>query len=170
MAENKYDLSTARILTLYPRDDNTQIGVYRLNKTIFLKRIRHSPEDLAPFKSLPDQTEFRKDQIMKASIIQASGRICPRTLRPLPKRPARPTTPSIVNKTCRRRLPSEIASLAPSAVVSTPSLRKRSWPRANIRIGIARRTNEEKLNSRGERLESIESWFIGVKPRSISAR
>lgn len=65
MAQNKYDLSTARILSLYPRDDNTQIGVYRLNKTIFLKRIRHSPEELAPFKTLADQTEFRKDQIMK---------------------------------------------------------------------------------------------------------
>jgi butyrate kinase len=65
MAKNQYDLSTARILSLYPRDDNTQIGVYRLNKTIFLKRIRHTTDELAPFKNLVDQIEFRKDQIIK---------------------------------------------------------------------------------------------------------
>ena len=65
MAQNIYDLTTARILTLNPRDDNTQIAVYRLNKTIFLKRIRHSPEELATFEFFCDQTELRKDQVIK---------------------------------------------------------------------------------------------------------
>jgi len=65
MAQNIYDLTTARILTLNPRDDNTQIAVYRLNKTIFLKRIRHSPEEIATFEFFCDQTEFRKEQVIK---------------------------------------------------------------------------------------------------------
>jgi len=65
MAKNQYDLTTALILSLYPRDDNTQMAVYRLNTTVFLKRIRHTPEELAPYKNFPDQTEFRKDRIIQ---------------------------------------------------------------------------------------------------------
>jgi butyrate kinase len=73
MAKNQYDLTTALILSLYPRDDNTQMAVYRLNTTVFLKRIRHTPEELAPYKNFPDQTEFRKDrviQVLKENEIQ----------------------------------------------------------------------------------------------------
>ncbi len=65
MAKNQYDLTTALILSLYPRDDNTQMAVYRLTTTVFLKRIRHTPEELAPFKSFADQTEFRKNRIIQ---------------------------------------------------------------------------------------------------------
>jgi len=65
MVKNQYDLTTALILSLYPRDDNTQMAVYRINTTVFLKRIRHTPEELAPFNNFPDQTEFRKDRIIQ---------------------------------------------------------------------------------------------------------
>jgi len=65
MAKNQYDLTTALILSLYPRDDNTQMAVYRINTAVFLKRIRHTPEELASFNNFPDQTEFRKDRIIQ---------------------------------------------------------------------------------------------------------
>lgn len=65
MTQNKYDLSTALILSMNPRDNNTQVAVYRLNKTVFLKRIRHTEDELSPFATFADQTDFRKDLVLR---------------------------------------------------------------------------------------------------------
>jgi butyrate kinase len=64
MKTSGIDLASALILAIYPQDFNTQLAVYRLNKPIFLKRIRHSPEDLAPFKTSCDQAVYRKELIL----------------------------------------------------------------------------------------------------------
>ncbi|UCG27948.1 MAG: butyrate kinase [Bacteroidales bacterium] len=65
MTQTSYDLSTALILTFNPREDHTQIAVYGRNKAMFLKRIRHSAEDLAPYGNFADQTEFRKEKVIE---------------------------------------------------------------------------------------------------------
>lgn len=64
MKTSGINLASALILAIYPRDFNTQIAVYRLNKPIFLKRIRHSPEDLASFETFCDQADYRKELIL----------------------------------------------------------------------------------------------------------
>jgi len=60
-----YNLSTSLILTINPRDYATKVAVYRFTKVIFMKRIKHDPEELKQFVKVCDQTEYRKDRIMK---------------------------------------------------------------------------------------------------------
>ena len=66
MDKNGIDLSRALVLTVNPRVDYTKIAVYRLEKTIFLKMIRHMPEELNRFGSIIDQEEFRTLTILEA--------------------------------------------------------------------------------------------------------
>ncbi len=54
-----------RILVLNPGSTSTKIAVYDNEKSVFLKNIKHSNEDLAPFKTIADQYQFRKDVILK---------------------------------------------------------------------------------------------------------
>lgn len=53
------------VLVVNPRHPFTRIGVYNNKNLIFLKTIKHKEEDLDQFDKLEDQTEFRKDLIIK---------------------------------------------------------------------------------------------------------
>ncbi|MBI9053100.1 MAG: butyrate kinase [Bacteroidales bacterium] len=54
-----------RILAINPGSTSTKIAVYQGSKSIFLKNIKHSSEELKPFKSVVEQFSFRKDIILK---------------------------------------------------------------------------------------------------------
>lgn len=54
-----------RILAINPGSTSTKIAVYEIEKNILLKTLRHSKEELAPFKKIADQFKFRKDIILK---------------------------------------------------------------------------------------------------------
>lgn len=54
-----------RILAINPGSTSTKIAVFQGSKSIFLKNIKHSAEDLAPYKKIVDQFHFRKDIILK---------------------------------------------------------------------------------------------------------
>ncbi|MDD4778132.1 MAG: butyrate kinase [Fermentimonas sp.] len=55
--------TNTRILVINPGSTSTKIAIYQQEKVIFLKTIKHSPEDLRRFKRITDQYEFRKDVI-----------------------------------------------------------------------------------------------------------
>lgn len=52
------------ILAINPGSTSTKIAVFNGNKEVFLKNIKHSADDLAPFKRITDQYEFRKKIII----------------------------------------------------------------------------------------------------------
>ncbi|MFV0521335.1 MAG: butyrate kinase [Mangrovibacterium sp.] len=52
-----------RILAINPGSTSTKIAVYDQQKSIFLKNIKHSNEELAPFSSIAEQYPFRRDVI-----------------------------------------------------------------------------------------------------------
>ncbi len=54
-----------KILAINPGSTSTKISVSHNDKSVFLKTIRHSAEDLEKFDKITDQFEFRKDVIMK---------------------------------------------------------------------------------------------------------
>ncbi len=60
------NLANILLVAINPRVIYTQVGVYRLGKAIFLKRIAHKEEDLASFKNIIDQTKYRSDLILAA--------------------------------------------------------------------------------------------------------
>lgn len=60
------NLANILLLAINPRVIYTQVGVYRLGKAIFLKRISHKEEDLVKFDKIADQTKYRADLIMDA--------------------------------------------------------------------------------------------------------
>ena len=66
MAQKGIDLSRVMILTVNPRPDYTKIAVYRLEKIIFLKMIRHPAEELARFDGVLAQEEYRSNEIVHA--------------------------------------------------------------------------------------------------------
>lgn len=53
-----------RILAINPGSTSTKIAVYNNTKSAFLKNIRHSADDLAKFRQITDQYEFRKKFIL----------------------------------------------------------------------------------------------------------
>ncbi len=59
----KSDIS--RILVINPGSTSTKIAVFENDKSIFLKTIRHSTDDLKQFKRITDQYEYRKEIIYK---------------------------------------------------------------------------------------------------------
>ncbi len=61
-------METFRILVLNPGSTSTKIAVYENEKSIFLKNIQHSSDEIATFKSIGDQYEFRKEVILKELI------------------------------------------------------------------------------------------------------
>lgn len=65
MSNSNVNLSATLVLTINPRIHFTQFGVYHLEKPIFLKRIRHSEEEIKSFQIITDQYEYRKKRIMK---------------------------------------------------------------------------------------------------------
>lgn len=54
-----------RILAINPGSTSTKIAVYQGSKSIFLKNIKHTAEDLKPYPNIIDQFTFRKDIILK---------------------------------------------------------------------------------------------------------
>lgn len=54
-----------RILTINPGSTSTKIAVFENEKNVFLKNIKHSVEELKPYKSVAEQYEFRKERILK---------------------------------------------------------------------------------------------------------
>ena len=58
-------MENRRILAINPGSTSTKIAVYQGDKSVFLKNIKHSNEELAQFKNISDQFEFRKDIILK---------------------------------------------------------------------------------------------------------
>ena len=54
-----------RILVINPGSTSTKIAIYQQERVIFLKTIRHTPEELRKFKRITDQFEFRKDVIIR---------------------------------------------------------------------------------------------------------
>ncbi len=61
-----------RILVINPGSTSTKIGVFRNEKSRFLKSIVHSAEDLKAFQRISDQYEYRKkiilDELHKAEV------------------------------------------------------------------------------------------------------
>jgi butyrate kinase len=54
-----------RILAINPGSTSTKIAVYQGSKSIFLKNIKHSSEDLQNFSNIVEQFSFRKEIILK---------------------------------------------------------------------------------------------------------
>lgn len=54
-----------RVLAINPGSTSTKIAVYNNTDPIFIKNIKHSPEELAPFAKITDQFQFRKDIIIR---------------------------------------------------------------------------------------------------------
>ncbi|MRT92998.1 butyrate kinase [Ancylomarina sp. 16SWW S1-10-2] len=67
-------MENRRILAINPGSTSTKIAVYQGDKSVFLKNIKHSNEELAQFNSISEQFEFRKDIILK-ELIEADIRI-----------------------------------------------------------------------------------------------
>ncbi len=53
-----------KILIIYPETRTTRVAIYRNTEPMFLKAIKHSAEDLALFKTIPEQMPFRRDAIL----------------------------------------------------------------------------------------------------------
>jgi butyrate kinase len=54
------------ILTINPGSTSTKIGVFRGTERMMEKTIRHSAEELSPFKKITDQYNYRKETIIRA--------------------------------------------------------------------------------------------------------
>jgi butyrate kinase len=54
-----------KVLAINPGSTSTKIAVFRGTKSIFLKNIKHSSEDIRKFPKIADQFEFRKEIILK---------------------------------------------------------------------------------------------------------
>ena len=54
-----------KILVINPGSTSTKIAVYHDEKCVFKKGLNHSVEELAPYKAVVDQHEFRKELILK---------------------------------------------------------------------------------------------------------
>ena len=57
-------MSRELILALNPRMQFTRIAVYRMNSSVFLKKINHKTEEIVDFKCFCDQTKFRTKIIL----------------------------------------------------------------------------------------------------------
>jgi butyrate kinase len=58
-------MENRRILAINPGSTSTKIAVFENTKSVFLKTIRHSAEDLRNFDKITDQLDFRKDLVLK---------------------------------------------------------------------------------------------------------
>ncbi len=56
---------TKNILVIYPEVKVTKVAVYRNTEPIFLKTIKHTPEEIERFANVIDQKDFRFEAIMK---------------------------------------------------------------------------------------------------------
>lgn len=58
-------MKDARVLAINPGSTSTKIAVYQNTEPIFLKNIKHSPEELSHFPKITDQFQFRKSIILQ---------------------------------------------------------------------------------------------------------
>ncbi len=58
-------MESIKILAINPGSTSTKIAVYHNDRSVFLKTIRHSSEELEKFNRITDQFEFRKEVIIK---------------------------------------------------------------------------------------------------------
>ena len=58
-------MKEVRILAINPGSTSTKIAVYQGSEPIFLKNIKHSPEELVVFHKISDQFHFRKSNILQ---------------------------------------------------------------------------------------------------------
>ncbi|MFA6128865.1 MAG: butyrate kinase [Bacteroidales bacterium] len=63
-------MNPIEILVLNPGSTSTKIAVFQNNRPVFQKSIKHSAEELKPFKRVTDQYEFRKE-IIQNELIEA---------------------------------------------------------------------------------------------------
>ena len=72
-------MNEIRILAINPGSTSTKIAVFRETEPIFLKNIKHTPEDLEPYPRITDQFHFRKDviatQLNEAGISEENVRV-----------------------------------------------------------------------------------------------
>ena len=54
-----------RVLAINPGSTSTKIAVFQNTEPIFLKNIKHTPEELLPFAKITDQFQFRKELILQ---------------------------------------------------------------------------------------------------------
>jgi butyrate kinase len=57
-------MKSSYILAINPGSTSTKIAVYQGNRSVLLKTIRHDCEELAKFRRISDQFQFRKDLIL----------------------------------------------------------------------------------------------------------
>jgi butyrate kinase len=57
-------MKDVRVLAINPGSTSTKIAVYQNTEPIFLKNIKHTTEELAPFAKITDQFHFRKEIIL----------------------------------------------------------------------------------------------------------
>ena len=53
-----------RILVINPGSTSTKIGVYEDEQLLFDKTLRHSAEDIAQFKTIAAQKDWRRDLVI----------------------------------------------------------------------------------------------------------
>jgi len=58
-------MKDARVLAINPGSTSTKIAVYQNTDPIFLKNIKHTPEELGQFPKITDQFQFRKNIILQ---------------------------------------------------------------------------------------------------------
>ena len=58
-------MSMYKILAINPGSTSTKIAVFENTKALLVKTLRHSSEELKPFKTIVDQYEFRKNIILE---------------------------------------------------------------------------------------------------------
>jgi len=58
-------MKDVRVIAINPGSTSTKIAVFQNTEPIFLKNIKHSTEELAPFPRITDQFLFRKEIILK---------------------------------------------------------------------------------------------------------
>lgn len=58
-------METIQVLAINPGSTSTKIAVYQDGSPVFIQTIRHTTEELAPFKRVTDQYGFRKELILE---------------------------------------------------------------------------------------------------------
>ena len=54
------EMDKVRVIAVNPGSTSTKIAVFQNDKAVFLKTIKHTSEELAPYPKITDQFEYRK--------------------------------------------------------------------------------------------------------------
>ncbi|MCX6283150.1 MAG: butyrate kinase [Bacteroidetes bacterium] len=58
-------MDNVRVIAINPGSTSTKIAVFQNDKAVFLKTIKHTSEELAPFPKIADQFQYRKNIILQ---------------------------------------------------------------------------------------------------------